>query len=391
MLDGLDAVAIFAHDNCVSRRNPIGTFWPSALQGRLLVVALSEPGAGAAAWDELRARFSLDALEGGTYALLPMVYRTLVAANVDDPLLPRLKGICRKTWVTNSLLGRRTRETAEALAGSGVPAFFLEGVVLAARFYPELGLRPSSHVDVLVDEEHEAAAQAALSCAGWSEPDGSTPIGGDVRRLVDPDGTVCLLRTRLAIDFVAGQDSPHAPPWDTLERHDLDGVELYVPTATDLLLALCVLHARAEDAPNVQWIVDAKMVLAEAIDWDRIAETGRQCGQVLRLRDALGFLAGLPGPVPPQSVLDTLARTRTSRRERWTQRLTARSPGSAGGLPRLVAEHLSATAGASSLRTVATFPGHLRARWGLARRRHVLPAAGRRAIRRLGLRRKEAG
>ena len=360
--------------------------WPSPLQERLLVVALADPEPAAAAWDELRPRFSFEQLETGSVALLPLVYRALVRAGIDDPLLPRLKGVYRKSWVTGRLLLARTRESAALLDAAGVHAVFLEGAVLATRFYPELGLRRSSAVDVLVDVADAEAARATLGRAGWVEPPGSEP--GPVLHLFDEHRNACVLRTRLAADFVPR--SSREPADLQTELVDLDGTAVHVLAPTDVLLSSCVLHARAGDGRNVQWIGDAKMVLGGGgIDWDRLLEIGSEHQQALRLRDALGYLAGLPGPAPPRDVLERLERRRAPWRERLGHRLASGSLGGGNATALLLGEHLAQTAPEPWARALASFPARLRDRWGLTRRRHLPLAAGRRAIRRLGSRRNE--
>jgi hypothetical protein len=321
-----------------------------------------------------------------------MVYRNLARADDDDPLLGRLKGIYRKTWVTNKLLVQRTTETAEALQADDIPALFIEGVAVAVRFYPELGLRPSASVDVLVHEGDAQSSIVALQRAGWTERPGSRERDGAATYLVDAAGSVCILRTRLAIDFVTndGRRHAHAPLWESRETLELDGVELRVPEPTDTLLAICVLHARAEGGPNVQWIVDAKaLLLSDEVDWERLLEMGQERRQAPRLRDALTYLAALPGPRPPRPVLDQLARASNSRRERLAYRCTSGSIRMPGSMSQLVAEHLATTAHESTLSAISTFPTYLRDSWGLSQHRHLPFAAGRRAIRLLGGRPRE--
>jgi hypothetical protein len=154
--------------------NQVVTFGLSPLQQHLLVVALEDsPEVVADTWKEIRPQLALDELEPGLYELLPLVYRNLAECDLDEPELPRLKGIYRKAWVANALLVERTKETAEALTAVGVPALFIEGVALASRFYSELGLRPTTVVDVCVSERDEPAALAQLQHAGWAASEGA--------------------------------------------------------------------------------------------------------------------------------------------------------------------------------------------------------------------------
>jgi Uncharacterised nucleotidyltransferase len=371
----------------VNRRKS-GTFWPSPLQEELLTVALAEPAVAVEAWTRLVPRFSLDELEPGSFALLGLVYRNLAAASHTDSLLPRLKGIYRKTWATNGLLIERTKETSSALADAGIRGLFVEGPVFAERFYGEIGLRPGSYVDVIIDAPSVQVAIAPLRAAGWFQrQDLSTERHGH-RFLADDHGHLCLVRTSIAMDFdgAAGPRAAHAPLFDHAVTHDLGGHEIPVPSVSDCLLAICVAHTRGTSASRTQWIADAKMLLQTDIDWSRVVALGDAAGQTPRLAASIDYLAHVAGPLPPRQVRDQLAQTRVDMRDRLVYACTTRRPGGAGALPWLLAEHLATTRDESLMRSLGTFPRHLRDRWNLDHSWQVPIAAGRRTARLLGSR-----
>jgi len=299
-------------------------------------------------------------------------------------LLARLKGIYRRAWVRNNLLLERTSATAEALGTAGIRALFVEGATLAACYYPELGMRPTMFVTLLVDEDAEAAALALLPRCGWHEPPGAGPVTGAPRSLYDRDANVCLLRTSIAYDFVLPSDpaGSHAPLWEAAATQAVSGSEVLVPSATDALLAVCVAGARRGPVPNIQWIVDAAMVLrTQSIDWGRLLDVGISRGQALRLRDAFRYLAQIPCPRPPDEVRRRLEATSASPRERLAHACAAGSVRGLGALPEIVAEHLAATAGESATRALLLFPGRLRERWNVDSSRKLPLAASQRAWR----------
>ena len=358
--------------------NPRGTFWPSETQELLLSAALEQPSEAVDAWQRARPLISVDELEHGSFALLPLIYRNLSAVGLDDIDLPRLKGIHRRTWVRNNLLVERSKATSAALYEAGIRAELVEGVLIASRFYDELGLRPTSVLDVLTDANDEIAALAALAGAGWAERTSGTRSHGRVRYVFDAEGNACALRTALAVDLT----SARTWLWNAGEPHPIAGASIPVPPPTETLFALCVSHARAKLVPNVQWLVDATMVLRADVDWLHLAALAEETGQVERMQDALGYIARLPGPTPPPTVFERLAAIPVGRRQQVAYRCTAGSAGALGGLPAAVAEHLALTAERSPLGVVRAFPGFLRERWDLARNWQIPFAAGQRAARR---------
>jgi polysaccharide transporter, PST family len=355
----------------------------SQSQERLLAAALGDPDDAVAAWRGLPPTFSLDVLEPGSFELLPLVYRNLAEAGYDDPGLPRLKGIYRRSWVKNNLLLRRTCEISETLHATGVRPLFLEGATLAARYYPELGLRPTSTVHLLVRPQDERRALSRLERGGWQARPGSGAFPG-YSLLFDARDNICALRAALAYDFVdpAG-GSAEAALWNAAQMQDVSGNEVLVPTPTDALLAVLVGGARRGPIPRTQWVTDAALIIRAAeIDWDRLLELGVEHGQTVRLREALRYLLSLPDRWPPRlhDGYQWLLRRPTTRRETLGYSFSSGSLARLGGFAEAIAEHLAATDGDSPARTVRRFPARLRERWGLAHSWQLPLALGRRMI-----------
>jgi hypothetical protein len=362
-----------------------GSFWPSHLQERLLVVVLGDPEESAAAWQAIRPEFVLDDLEPGAFELMPFVYSRLAETLPDDALLERLKGVYRREWVRSSVLAERTKEVSATLREASVDALFIEGAVLAHRYYPSPALRTSWFLDALVEPRDANRAAAALAAGGWSAP---APAGPPRERLplTAPDRTVCVVRTAPAYDFVdrAQPDQANAPLWEGAETYELAGSQIATTRPTETLLAVCVAGARVQEPPSLTWLVDAAMIIrAGAVDWSRLAAAGCARAQAPRLHDALAYLSRLPGVAGPAETVRELATAGVTTRERLVHALTTGRLRSAGGLPEIGARHLSATAHMSARRAALSFPGRLRAEWGTRRAWQLPAAAVRRVARRL--------
>ena len=352
---------------------------PTPTQEQLLVVALGDPDSAAEAWKSLPDAFDLDHLEPGSFELLPLAHQNLSTALPDDPELPRLKGISRRSWVKNNLLLGRASEIVGTLRAAGIPALFLEGPTYAARFYGDLSLRPTSSVHVLVPPSDAAEASTRLEREGWTPRPGSGAYPG-WRLLFDTGGNICVLRSALAFDYVGrGED----PLWDTAEEHRLGETNLLVPAPTDALLATCVAGARYGPLPNTQWLTDAVMILRSAeLDWDRLIDVAVTHQQHLRLREALACLLDLPVPVPDRvgAAYDWLASRPPTRRDRLVFELSSGRLARHGGLPHALSELVAQTPGESLARTAARLPRHLCARWNVQHRWQLPLAAGRRMV-----------
>jgi PST family polysaccharide transporter len=356
-------------------------FRPTPVQERLLIVALGDPDSAVGAWKSLPDSFSLDELEPGSFELLPLVYRNLAQVTPDEPELPRLKGISRRSWVKNNLLLGRTSEVARALRDAGIPALFLEGPLHSARFYGDLALRPTSSVHVLVPAADSSKASAWLERRGWAERPGSGAYPG-WRLLFDTGGNICVLRSSLAFDYVGPRDAAAEESlWRAAETYTVRETDVLVPTPTDAFLAACVAGARHGPLPPTQWVTDALMILGAAeLDWDRILDLGVSHRQQLRLLTALGCLLDLPIPVPERvaAAYEWLAARSPTRRDRVGFQLSSGRLGRRGGLPHALAELVAVTADESLVRTAARLPGHLCARWSVEHRWQLPLAAGRR-------------
>lgn len=361
-----------------------GSFWPSAQQEQLLVVVLGNAEEAAGAWRTIRPRFVLDELEPGSFELMPFVYSRLAETEPDEPLLERLKGIYRREWVRSSILVERTKEVAALFDAAGIRALFVEGAVLAARYYPAPALRTSWFVDALVEPADADRTLAALADAGWTRP----PAGPPRERwaFTAADKTVCVVRTAPAYDFV-DRERPQqstAPLWEHAEPFELGGTEIVTTEPTETLLVVCVAGARVQEPRSLMWLVDAAMIARAApVDWTRLVDLARSRAQAPRLGDALTYLSRLPGVDVPAEAARALAATRVTRRERLVHAFTSGSLSSAGGLPEFAARHLAATAHTSALDAARTFPERLRFEWGTAHTWQLPAAAARRVARRL--------
>ena len=82
----------------------------------------------------------------GAFKLYPLVYKRLVAEEVDEPLLPRMKGIYRYWWSSNQRLFAMAAKLLEEIRSQGTA---LHACPVCAEFF---GVKGDARIDG-VDEK----------------------------------------------------------------------------------------------------------------------------------------------------------------------------------------------------------------------------------------------
>ena len=364
----------------------VGSFWPNERQKLLLRAALLEDERAAEAWHRLRLDFDVDALNLGEVRLLPLVYDRLRRLGIDDPALPKLRGLYRRTWYLSQVLLDRLKEALRAVDERDVEPLVVSSWELPVRYYRDLGLRAVEQLQLLVRPERVSGAARALSEAGWSGP--LEPSEAFLRsRHSAPyeaeNGDVCVVRWRLFHEYsVPGRVEPE-DLFEPTTAFELGGVPARGLSPSDELLDVCIGGARMSHWPNLSWIPDALAVLRApdtSVDWERLLIQARRLRATLRIHDALAFLRHEFECHVPEDVLEKLRSTPSRRRELLAHKVAARRFGPLGPMPHTITRFLRLTADESVPRALAELPEFLRDEWGLERRAQIPSAAVRRAV-----------
>jgi hypothetical protein len=226
-------------------------------------------------------------MEDGSFALMPLLYRRLESWQLDDPLLPRLKGLYRHTWYRGNVLLERLKEINDVAAGSGIELLIADEPLLIERVYRDPGLRPATRIDVLIATESADELVGRLERLGWRRASPRSPW------LQHPSGTFAVLQHGLL--------AKHAtlPLLPAATDHWLD--------STDQLLRTCAGEARRRSTSRLQWIADAKLQIDREppeIDWERLLQTATAYRIALHLHDALFYLSRTVTASIPADVLE---------------------------------------------------------------------------------------
>jgi Uncharacterised nucleotidyltransferase len=343
---------------------PAGSFWPTERQTLLLRAAVCESATAVHAWELVRPSLDLETLEAESSSLLPLVQRRLANAGVDDPLLPRLLGMHKRTWYVNQLRLDRLVPALEAVQGAGVEPLVVGGCELAVHYHADLGVRAIPDLQLLVRPEQLAPAARALETGGWTSRHPTR------HRLSykSADGERVVLHARLFHELAG---TPR-DPWASAKPFELNGTTARMLGHADELLHVCLTGARAGRFPSHMWLADATAVLSCAgaeLDWQRLVDEASRLRAARRLHDALVFLSRELDAQVPQNALDELARTRIRARQWLAHRLASRRWPVVGAAPEGLVRLLFVTADRSVPAALVTIPRFVRDEWGHERRR----------------------
>jgi len=363
-----------------------------------LLQACLAPGDGIEPhWRAWRGQAELDSLDEASNRLLPLLYRRLEAAGLNDPDMARLRGIYRYHWCRNQLLLAELRRLLAALRELGVEVLLLKGAALIQRHYRDPGIRPMSDLDIMVRPGDMDTVFGLLQERGWQPK---------VRAELEQMRTRRLLH---AVDFRRDWNGRvleidvhwtplHRSTWPGAEKAfwarslatSVDGIACRILDPTDQLLHTC-LHGGAWNVmPPLRWVADACHILrddAAAIDWERLVADAHRHHGFLMLREALACLHEVfAAPVPP-ALLRQLLAARPSRAERLEHGLQTRQIAAARIDQLLLLEwfnHSRAYQRTALLARLADFPAYLKLSWKLEHWHQVPGFVVRRLAARLG-------
>ena len=119
------------------------------------------------AFAEWRELVDFDATDAPMYRLLPLIYRNLEAQLESDPVLGRMRGIYRRTWVLNAIQIEGGGRAIVALGERDIPTMLLKGAAMIARWTGDSGVRMMADFDLLVPRERALDAVSCLLERGW--------------------------------------------------------------------------------------------------------------------------------------------------------------------------------------------------------------------------------
>jgi hypothetical protein len=329
-----------------------GHCWPSPAQELLLAAALIEGPRGRAAWAELRATLDVDTIDYASHAVLPLLYRQLKDAGIDDPLLGIFKGIHRYNWARNQALIEAFVPILRQLHDGGIPIALLKGAALMATTYADPGLRAMADVDVLVPTAARRAAIDILAAAGLIPVSGFSPDAVDHAAPSFTPSYAFRDRQNHELDLhwqvLHHSRQPDADDefWAAMRDAECRGLRVKVLDPADQLLHVIAHGLRWNQVPPLRWVIDAVLILRQpetGLDVMRLVEQAQRRCLVVPVRQALEYLKQRFDAPVPDAAIATLRRSPTSFLERWETRIETSDPAGHRAIDRMLLEFQDAT------------------------------------------------
>ena len=301
----------------------------------MLDAALLDGPRGLAAWEKLRSGLDLATVDYTAQAVLPLLYRRLRAAGIDDPLMGLFKGIHRYNWARNQALLEGFVPILRRLVDAGIATALLKGASLVTTAYADAGLRAMQDLDVLVPTAQRRAAIDVLDEAGLVPVSGFSPDAVDHLGpsftpsfgFRDAQGREIDLHWNLL--HQSRQPDADDDFWAAMRTVSFRGLALGTLDPADQLLHAIAHGLRWNQMPPLRWVLDSMTLLrqpAAGLDPMRLVEQAQRRRLVVPVRQALDYLRQRYDAPVPEAALAALRRSPTSFLERREARIEAADP-----------------------------------------------------------------
>lgn len=369
----------------MKRPGLIGDIWPDEIQQLLLQAALLPGERGVAAWSEVRPRVDVDHLPGELHRLMPLLSKSLTVRGLDDPDLPRLKGVHQFSWYRNTMLLTDAAALLRALEATGIDTMLLRGAAIAVSYPDDAGRRAMNDMDVFVPADDLDRARRVAEAAGWQPLEPAKPLERRIAAAPMRNSSDRIIR--LHWQPSANLSLPGVR-WDGLWQRAspvrIGDTDTCIPSAGDHLVHACVDGARANSGASLRWVVDAMALLtarAAEVDWDVVVSEARRLRVTLLVSEALRYLReALDAEVPPDA-LAALTDTPTTLRDRVAHRLSLTTTPRAASAGEIAGRFTRITAGMPVLHAAANAPVFLATVFDVEHGRQVPAVALRKVVR----------
>lgn len=275
----------------MSQRN----FWPDPEQLHLLHLCLQKDTARAIeAWEQWKKRVDLDDLDHGSFRIMSLAYTRLLALQIQDPDMARIKGIYRYQWTRNKMAFRGKADLLRALAAASIPTLLLKGAALCHTVYEDPNARPMHDLDLLVPVNTAVRAVNLLQERGWKAQHFAPEVIIQYLHacsFLHPEFGELDLHWHVLRSYC--DEERDIELWEAAQDHTFDGVPTKILCPADQLLHACEHGMHHSPSSSLQWLVDACFILRNSrtpMDWQRLVDQASKFKLTLPLLKTLSYL-----------------------------------------------------------------------------------------------------
>jgi hypothetical protein len=277
---------------------------PTPTLDNLLKAVLLRDERAVTAWNTWSSSVDIfeDTLKGGSYQLLPLLYRNLATLGVKDPRMGRLKGIVRNTWTRNQSLFNEALPVLPLLDKAGIRTLLLNRTALLVGTYADASTVLLDSFDVYVPPASVVDASTIVLKAGFTSiHDRHWRIAQTTGlRYVSKTGQKFNLHTNLPLH--SEKRTSEYIDWERLVPVSYQGVNTCTLSPTQQIISLCFDGLYLNRRLAVDWIAHiAGILYAETnrIGWHHLIEMAQAQRLVLPLSRTLSYLAqSFSVPIP---------------------------------------------------------------------------------------------
>jgi hypothetical protein len=214
--------------------------------------------------------------------LAGFLYKSLKDSGVLDTLgeerKERLQSLYYNTVVFNVKLIHDLGEVLELLDQENIQVVLLQGIALLQQIYDDIGLRPTTDIDLWVEEKDFSALVRILLSQGYQR---DTLYPTTFRK----GSTILDLRTHILwADRIKARELLLSKNQETIynatKTIEVDGHKVRCLNEYDQVLYL-MLHALKHNVERLIWLADIKLLVEDwtKADWQALIDRARELGQ----------------------------------------------------------------------------------------------------------------
>lgn len=266
----------------------------------------------------------MDDIEGGSFRLIPMLYKTISPLKPTFPEQERMKGIYRYFLFQSRLQMHQSLEILDAFEQAKIETMLLKGAALIAAYYESPALRPMNDIDLLVKSKDAEAAFEVLLSLGWkcqSHRDFQQAFHSTQSISLKKEGSVDVDLHWNVIYQVTWENSEKLY-WQESEKADYLNRSVLILKPEMQILHNLAHGLRWNPMSAIRWIPDVMLILKkrkEEIDWDHLLYLAGERRLIAPLRHGFHLLTSEFNTVVPAPFMEKLHALPISKREQKLQ------------------------------------------------------------------------